>query len=188
MTARNLEITALPAHAALPRWPIYQIDGCYHSANLYLVPGIQAPRLVLGYGTISCGITNIREALGPGVGTLFHESFADLDNACAVSAAAMRMGHQAIRQHLLEQLIEETMHAHHILLQAMAALKADDLNRYVSLCHDAEGLICLLSIRTSWLAGIIAIMGGPEDPLLRRHSQSARVAETKVVVAATPRK
>ena len=47
-----------------PRWPIYLIDGCHHAANLYLLPGIQAPDLVQSDGTISCSITNTREALG----------------------------------------------------------------------------------------------------------------------------
>ena len=174
MSAENSTPTPPPPKTDLPRWPIYHIDGCHHAASLYLVPGIQAPRLVFGDGTIVCGLTNVREALGPGVGTLFYESFADLDTAAPISAAAMRMGQQAIRQHVLEQLIEETMHAHHTLLQALTALKTDDLDRYVSLCHDAEVLTCLLSLRTSWLTGIIAIMGGPEDPLLRRFSRAAR--------------
>ena len=58
----------------------------------------------------------------------------------------------------------------HALLQAQTALQADDFDRYVSLCNDADGLTCLLSQRTSWLTGIIAIMGGPEDPLLQRCS------------------
>lgn len=92
-----------------PPWPTYRRGGRHYSANIYLVPGIQAPNLVLGDGMIHCCITNKRVPLGPGVGTLFDGSFADTDNASPASAAAMRMGQQTIRQCVLEQLIQETM-------------------------------------------------------------------------------
>ena len=170
MATKNAETAPSPQMIAVPPWPTYHFGGRRHPVGMYLVPGIQAPNLVFGDGTIHCGITNTREALGPGVGTLFHKSFADLDSASPVSVAAMRMGQQTIRQRLLEQLIQETLQAQHTLRQALTALHADDLDRYVSLCNDADGMTCLLSMRTSWLTGIIAIMGGPEDPLLRRHS------------------
>jgi hypothetical protein len=157
------------------QWPVFQINGRARAANLYVVPGIQAPGLVNHDGTILCCITNKRVPVGLGIGTLFEGSFLSLDNTYAVSAAAMCMGQQAIRQHVLEQLIEETLHAHHALLQALAALKSDDLDRYISLAHDAESLASLLSIRTSWLTGIIAIMGGEADPMLRRLSKTTLV-------------
>ena len=167
-----------PEHAqpspkiSTPKWPVYQINGRDRAANLYLVPGIQAPGLVNQDGTIRCCITNKNVPVGLGVGTLFEGSFLSLDNTYAVSAEAMRMSPQTIRQQVLEQLIEETMHAHHALLQALAALKSDDPDQYVSFGHDAESLASLLYIRTSWLTGIIAIMGGEEDPMLRRLSQN----------------
>ncbi len=164
---------------AFPPWPTYRFGGRDHPADLYLVPGIQAPNLVFSDGTIHCGIINTRKALAPGVGTLFHRSFADLDSASAVSAAAMRMGQLAIRKCMLEQLIQETVQVQYTLLQALTALQADNLDRYVSLCNDADGLTCLLAIRSSWLTGIIAIKGGPEDPLLRRHPQPTRAEKPK---------
>jgi hypothetical protein len=153
-----------------PRWPMFQINSCHHAANLYLLPGIQAPGLIMQGGMITCCITNMSETVGPGVGTLFQESFDNPDHAHAVSAAAMRMDQQTLRLRVLERLIEETMRAHETLLQALAALKTEDIDRYVSLCHDAEIMANLLATRTSWLTGIIAIMGGPEDPLARYPS------------------
>ncbi len=177
--------TPLPPHNADAHpWPTYRSGGHHYPVSLYLVPGIQAPDLVHGDGTFYCDITNTHASLGPGIGTLFQRSFENLDDASAVSAAAMRMGQQAIRQRVLEQVIQETMHAQHTLLLALTALKADDLDRYVSLCNDADGLTCLLSTRTSWLAGIIAIAGGPEDPLLRRFARSPRTEAS----SASPRR
>ncbi len=173
-----------PHNADAPIWPTYQSGEQRHPVSLYLVPGLQAPGLLEADGMIRCDITNTREQLGPGVGTLFCESFADSDHTSAVSVAVMRMGQQAIRQHMLEHAIQETMRAQQILLQAMTALQADDLPRYVSLCHDAEGLTCLLSTRTGWLAGIIAIADGPEDPMLRRFARSPRTEAS----SASPRR
>ena len=166
MTTENPSPTLLPPTGAPPHWPIYRCGSRCYPANIYVTPGIQAPDLLDGNGLIRCSITDAHEALGPGIGTLFHGSF---DHAHPVSAAVMGMGQQAIRQRVLEQLIQESMQAQHAMLLALTALKANDLDRYVSLCHDAEGLTCLLANRTSWLAGIMTIMGGPEDPLLRYY-------------------
>ena len=174
MAAAHSETTPPPHNADAPPWPTYRSGRHRYPVSLYLVPGIQAPDLVQGDGTFHCDITNTRTSLGPGIGTLFQRSFENLDDASAVSAAAMRMGHQAIRQCVLEQVIQETMHAQHTLLQALTALQTDDLDRYVSLCNAADGLTCLLSTRTSWLASIIAIAGGPEDPLVRRFARPTR--------------
>ncbi len=179
MAAIYSETSPPPHNADAPIWPTYQSGGRRHPVSLYLVPGLQAPGLLDGNDTIYCDITHTREPLGLGVGTLFYDSFTHTDSTAAVSTAAMRMGQQAIRQRILDHVIQETVRAQQILLQAVTALQADDLQRYVSLCHDAEGLTCLLSIRTGWLAGIIAIAGGPEDPLLKRYYRSPRTEVPK---------
>jgi hypothetical protein len=179
MAAEDFETTPPPHNVGAPPWPTYHDGEQHHPVSLYLVPGIQAPDIVDGDGTFHCEITNRRETLGPGIGTLFYGSFDNTAQVAAVSAAVMRMDPQAIRRRLLEQAIQEALNAQQTLLQALTALQADDLDSYVSLCHDVEGQTCLLAHRTGCLAGIIAIVGGSKDPLLQRYAQLTRTAKPK---------
>lgn len=174
MAAEHSETPPTPYNAGAPPWPTYRSGGHRYPVSLCLVPGIQAPDLVDAEGMIHCGITDIREPLGPGVGTLFVGSFDNQDEAVPVCASSMRMGQQAIRQVVLEHLIQESTQVQQMLLRALDALQAEDLDRYVEVCLEVEVRASLLSVRTEWLAGIIAIIGGPEDPLVRRGSRSGR--------------
>lgn len=187
MATEHSESTPPPHNVGAQPWPTYRSGGRRYPVNICLVPGIQAPDLLDADDMIHCGITGAREPLGPGVGTLFPGSFDGPDDAFPVSAAAMRMGQRAIRQALLERLAQEAMHAQQTLLRALAALQADDLDQYIRLCQEAEGMTCLLSVRASWLTGIMAIVGGPEDPLVRHLSRPTRTREQKVSVRRTRR-
>lgn len=187
MATEHSESTPPPHNAGAQPWPTYRRGGRRHPVSICLVPGIQAPDLMDADDMIHCGITGAREPLGPGIGTLFQNSINEPDDAFPISATVMRMGQRAIRHALLERLVQEAKHAQQALLRALAALQADDLDQYVPLCLEAEGMTCLLSVRTSWLTGIMAIVGGPEDPLLRHLPQPTRTEKPKATGRRTRR-
>jgi hypothetical protein len=158
-----------PHNIGTSTWPTYRRRGRRFPVSTCLVPGLRVPGLVHADGTIWCGISGKRVPAGPGTGTLFQGSFSNTDDAVAVSASVMGLAHGALRRRLIDRLRREAGYLQRHLRAALTALTAEDMKRYVARCLDAESAASLLAARTSWLVGVMAIVDGPEDPLVPRR-------------------
>lgn len=145
-----------------PPWPTFSIGSRDVPAQVCIIPGHLAADLALADNTYYCGISEERLHMTPDLATLFFLSFRDL-NPTPIAPRIVALGAQGIRSMVCRRLLEDAAVVIDHLRYAVEALEGGRWEEYASASTLIDARLQGMAKRGSWLVGLMAIKGSPED-------------------------
>jgi hypothetical protein len=149
----------------LPPWPTFQVGAQPVPAQVCIVPGHLAEDLALRDNTYYCGVSDERLAVTPDLATLFVLSFSD-PNPTPLSPRVISLGARGIRLQACKRLLGDATVLISHLKYAVDTLESGGWGEFSTAAALIDGRLQGMAKRGSWLVGVMAIEGGPEDPYL----------------------